>query len=185
MNLNIQHESKILLQSMTRAISHDQLIVKIKNIYVDLIMLKIKCLEINEKHFMKIQKKILFCQTKSNSKQWQILIVLHKLLLHEHHDFFVIFQHFFANSALNQLIIKYSMFAKMWRHDIHVFLKIFRYELSEILNHMLIFIYCAYSMIILFFEIVSIFEIIWTKCFGDLKKYRMTIKYENFMNRNV
>ena len=158
MGLDTEPEPEILLQPVTRAISHDQLIVEVKSIYVDLIMLEAKCIEINEKHFMKIQKKNPSRQTKSNSKQWQTLIVLHKTLLHEHHDFFLIFQHFFASSALSRLTAKYSMPAKMLRHGIHVFLKILRYRFSKTLNHMLIFVYCAYSMISLFSEIVSAFE---------------------------
>ena len=68
MNLDIETEPEILLQSVTRAISHDQLIVEIKSIYVDLIMLKAKCIEINEKHFMKAQEKTPSRQTKSSSK---------------------------------------------------------------------------------------------------------------------
>ena len=43
-DLNIESESEILLQPVTRAISHDQLIVEVKGIYVDLIMLKANAL---------------------------------------------------------------------------------------------------------------------------------------------
>ena len=68
MRLDIKSKPEILLQSVTRVISHDQLIVEVKSIYVDLIMLKVKCIEVDEKHFMKAQKKTPSCQTKSSSK---------------------------------------------------------------------------------------------------------------------
>lgn len=77
------------------------------------------------------------------------------------------------------------MSAKMRRHGIHAFLEIFRYKFSKILNHILIFVYCAYSMISLFFKIVSTFENICTKCLDDLGRYCMAIEDEIFMNRNV
>lgn len=69
MSLNIEPEPKIVLQLMTRAILHDQLIVKIKSIYVGLVMLKVKCIEINKKYFIKAQEKSPSRQTKPNNKQ--------------------------------------------------------------------------------------------------------------------
>lgn len=94
MSLDIESESEILLKPMTRFISHDQLIVEVKSIYAGLKMLKAKCFEMNEKHFMKIQKKTPSRRMKSSSEQWQALIVLHKALLHEHHNFFLLFNIF-------------------------------------------------------------------------------------------
>ena len=158
MDTNAESESEILLQSETRPISHDQLILKIKGIYADLKMVEVKCIDVIKKQFLKVQKKDPSRQTKLINEQWQALITLHKILLHEHHDFFLTFQHLFARFALRRLAAKYSMSTKMWRYEIHVFLKIFRHKLSKFLNHLLIFIYIAYLMMILFYEIVSIFE---------------------------
>ena len=111
--LDIEPEPEILLQSVTRAISHDQLVVEVKGIYAGLVMSEAKCIAVDEKHFMEAQGKTPSRQTKPSSKQWQALIVLHKTLLHEHHDFFLASQHPSASSALSRLTVKYSMPAKM------------------------------------------------------------------------
>ena len=49
------------------------------------------------------------------NEQWQVLIALHRTLLHEHHDFFLAAQHPSANPALRYpLASKYAMPAQMW-----------------------------------------------------------------------
>ena len=113
MDLDAETEPEILLQPETRPISHDQLVVEVKSIYVDLITLEAKCIDVDEKHFMKAQEKNSSRQTKLSNEQWRALIVLHKTLLYEHHDFFLISQHSFASSTLNRLAVKYSMLARM------------------------------------------------------------------------
>lgn len=40
---------------------------------------------------------------KLNNEQWQVLIALHRNLLHEHHDFFLASQHPTAGSLLKRL----------------------------------------------------------------------------------
>ena len=103
--------------------------------------------------------------------QWQSLISLHKHLLHEHHDFFLASQLPSASLNLSKLAAKYSMPARMWRHGIHAFLEILRHRLPESLEHMLAFLYIAYSMIALLYETVSTFKDTWIECLGDLGKY--------------
>ena len=61
--------------------------------------------------------------------------------------------------------------ARMWRHGIHAFLEILRHRLSELLEPMLAFIYIAYSMMPLLFEVVSSFEETWIECLGDFDRY--------------
>ena len=68
MGLDIEPEPDILLQSITRIISHDQFVVQVKSIYADLVMLKAKCFEVDEKHFMKAQGKISSRQMKPSSE---------------------------------------------------------------------------------------------------------------------
>ncbi len=184
MNANEEFESEILLQFETRFISHDQLIEEVKEIYAELIMMKVMCINVNQKQFMKVQEKNSSRQTNLSNEQWQILITLHKKLLHEHHDFLLISQHSSVNSTLSKLAAKYSMSARMWNHEIHAFLKILRHRFSESLDHMLTFIYIAYSMMILLYETVSTFEDIWIECLKDLERYRMTIE-DNHENRNI
>jgi len=62
----------------------------------------------------------------------------------------------------------------MWHHGIHSFLELLRYRLAS-LDHMLTFIYLAYSMMALLYETVPAFEHTWAECLGDLGRYRMVI----------
>ncbi len=55
MNADEESEFEILLQFETRPISHDQLIVELKEIYVELLMMKVKCIDVDK--FMKAQEK--------------------------------------------------------------------------------------------------------------------------------
>ena len=63
--------------------------------------------------------------------------------------------------------------ASMWRHGIHAFLEVLRYRLPASSDHMLAFIYIAYSMMALLYETVSAFEEMWIECLGDFARYRM------------
>lgn len=61
--------SEILLQFEIRSISHNQLIIEVKGIYADLIMLKIKCIDVDKKHYIIVQKKSSFCLTSLSHEQ--------------------------------------------------------------------------------------------------------------------
>lgn len=56
--------------------------------------------------------------------------------------------------------------ARMWRHGIHAFLEVLRHRLPDSLEHMLAFIYIAYSMMALLYETVPAFEDTWIECLG-------------------
>ena len=58
----------------------------------------------------------------------------------------------FSGPALSKLAAKYSIPANIWRHGIHAFLELLRHRLSNLLDHMLPFIYIAYSMMALLFK---------------------------------
>ena len=148
-------------------------------------MLKAKCIDVNKKQYIIVQKNFLFRFISLSHEQWQTLIFLHKSLLHKHHDFFLTFQHSFVSSALNKLAVKYLMPTKMWRHEIHAFLKILRHRLSKLLKYMLTFIYIAYFIMTMLYEIVFIFENTWIKCLKNLNRYRMTIENEDFRDRKM
>ncbi|KAL2018448.1 hypothetical protein VTK56DRAFT_804 [Thermocarpiscus australiensis] len=120
-----------------------------------------------------------------NNDQWQALIALHRTLLHEHHDFFLASQHPSASPALRRLAAKYAMPARMWRHGIHSFLELLRHRLPASLDHMLTFIYMAYSMMALLYETVPAFENTWIECLGDLGRYRMAIEDDDIRDREV
>ncbi|MCJ1271160.1 hypothetical protein MMC22_011059 [Lobaria immixta] len=178
-------EPEILLQPETRPISHEQLLVEVKGIYAGLVMVEAKCIDVDEKQSLAAQERDSSRQSKLSNEQWQALIALHKTLLHEHHDFFLASQHPSASPALSRLAAKYTMPARMWRHGIHAFLEVLRHRLPESLDHMLAFIYIAYSMVALLYETISTFEDTWIECLGDLGRYRMAIEDDDIRDREV
>lgn len=182
---DIEPEPVLLLQPETRPISHDQLVVEVKGIYAGLVLVESKCVDVDEKQSKAAQERDPSRQTKLTNEQWQALIHLHKTLLHEHHDFFLASQHPSASPALSKLAAKYRMPARMWRHGIHAFLEVLRHRLPESLDHMLAFIYIAYSMMALLYETVSTFENTWIECLGDLGRYRMAIEDDDPRDRDV
>ena len=176
----LQPVPELLLQPETRSISHDQLVVEVKGIYAGLVLVEGKCMDVDRKQTraasVRDQSRDSALKGKLSDEQWQALIALHKTLLHEHHDFFLASQHPSANDALGQLAERYTMPASMWRHGIHAFLEVLRHRLPDSLEHMLAFIYIAYSMIALLYETVTTFENTWIECLGDLGRYRMAIE---------
>lgn len=134
---------------------------------------------------------------KLNNEQCQALTALYRTLLHEHHDF--LSQHPSTTSpGLRRLASKYAMPARMWRQGIHSFFDLLHHSPAS-LEHMLTFIYLAYSMMSLLYETVPHFEDIykaysmlallyetvpgiqdtWIECLGDLGRYRMPIEDED------
>ncbi|KAI0118301.1 hypothetical protein GGR51DRAFT_498963 [Nemania sp. FL0031] len=169
---------RLIKQPETRPISQEQLVAEVKGIYAGLMMVESKCIEVDNAQSSQ-------SETKLNNEQWQALIALHRTLLHEHHDFFLASQHPSANQALRRLASKYAMPARMWRHGIHSFLELLRHRLPQSLEHMLTFIYLAYSMMALLYETVPAFEDTWIECLGDLGRYRMAIEDEDIRDREV
>ena len=175
----------MLLQPETRPISHDQLIIEVKGIYAGLVMVEAKCIDIDEKKAAAAQEKDPSKRAQLRNDQYQSLIALHKQLLHEHHDFFLASQHPAASPALSRLAAKYSMPARMWRHGIHAFLEVLHHRLPESLEHMLAFIYIAYSMMALLYETVPAFKDTWIDRLGVLGRYRMAIEDDDRKDREV
>ncbi|KAH6885374.1 hypothetical protein B0T10DRAFT_94127 [Thelonectria olida] len=171
--------TKMMLQPETRPISQDQLVAEVKGIYAGLVMVETKCIEVDNAQSSNTDA------SKLNNEQWQALIALHRTLLHEHHDFFLASQHPSASPPLRRLASKYAMPARMWRHGIHSFLELLRHRLPESLDHMLTFLYLAYSMMALLFETVPAFEDTWIECLGDLGRYRMAIEDDDIRDREV
>lgn len=178
-------ELSFVLQPETRPISHDQLVVEVKGIYAGLVMVEAKCIEVDEEYPAAASKQDSTEISSLTHQQWQALIALHKTLLHEHHDSFLASQHPSASPALSRLAATYSMPARMWRHGIHSFLEVLRHKLPEDLNHMLAFIYIAYSMLSLLYEMVPSLEDTWIECLGDLNRYRMAIEDNNLRDRET
>lgn len=182
---DLETQPRMLLQPETRPISHAQLVVEVKGIYHGLIMVEQKCIEVDEKQSAAALERDPSKRTDLKDEQWQALIALHKTLLHEHHDFFLASQHPSASPPLSKLASKYTMPARMWRHGIHAFLEVLRHRLPASLDHMLAFIYIAYSMMALLYETVTAFEDTWIECLGDLGRYRMAIEDSNTGDREI
>ncbi|KAL4403567.1 hypothetical protein CABS03_15019 [Colletotrichum abscissum] len=170
----------LIKQPETRPISQEQLVAEVKGIYAGLVMVETKCIEVDNAQSSNNET-----NPKVNNEQWQALIALHRTLLHEHHDFFLASQHPSASPALRRLASKYAMPARMWRHGIHSFLELLRNRLPASLEHMLTFIYLAYSMMNLLYEAVPAFEDTWVECLGDLGRYRMAIEDDDLKDREV
>ncbi|KAF9883212.1 hypothetical protein FE257_003839 [Aspergillus nanangensis] len=155
----------------------EQLINEVRGIYAGLLMVEKKCIEIDKQ------------QSESNAnltdQQWQAMIALHRTLLQEHHDFFMTSQHPTASLVLRRLAVKYAMPARMWRYGIYSFLELLRHRLPDSLDHMLTFIYLAYSMMTLLYETVPAFQETWTECLGDLSRYRMAVEDFDLKEREV
>ncbi|KAH8663360.1 hypothetical protein BGZ61DRAFT_143415 [Ilyonectria robusta] len=92
-----------------------------QSIYAGLVMVETKCIEVDNAQSSNIDA------NKLNNEQWQALIALHRILLHEHYDFFLASQHPSASVPLRGLASKYAMPARMWRHGIHSFLELLRH----------------------------------------------------------
>ena len=167
----------MLLQPETKPITQEQLVNEVKGIYAGLVMVEKKCVEVCGDR-AKSTKKL-------KDDQWQALIALHRTLLHEHHDFFLASQHPTASTALRRLASKYAMPARMWRHGIHAFLELLRHRLPESQDHMLSFIYIAYSMMALLLESVPGLTDTWIECLGDLTRYRMATEERLLHDREV
>lgn len=174
----------IIMQPETRPISHEQLAAEVKGIYAGLVMVEARCIDVDNKQATLAQADP-SAQPKLNNEQRQALIALHRTLIHEHHDFFLASQHPSASPALRRLASKYAMPARMWRHGIHSFLELLRHRLPASLDHMLAFIYLAYSMMALLYETVPAFETTWIECLGDLGRYRMAIEDDDVRDREA
>ncbi|KAH9206352.1 hypothetical protein DL95DRAFT_429598 [Leptodontidium sp. 2 PMI_412] len=172
------------MQPETRPISQEQLIADVKGIYAGLMMVEAKCIEVDNEQATLAQADPT-SQPRLNNQQWQALISLHRTLMHEHHDFLLASQHPSASLALKRLATKHAMSARLWRHAIHSFLEILRHSLPASLEHMLAFLYLAYSMTALLYETVPVFHDIWMEYLGDLGRYRMAIEDDDTRDKEV
>lgn len=168
-------EPEILLQPETRPISHEQLLVEVKDIYAGLVMVEAKCIDVDQKQALAAQEPDPSKQTKLTGDQWQALIALHRTLLDEHHDFFLATQHPSAGPSLRNLPARYDMPRRMWQHGVHAFLELLLHRLPESSNAMDDFIHEAYSTLEHLYEKVPMFRDTWKECLVDLNTYRKAL----------
>lgn len=177
--------SPLILQPVTRPISQEQLIAEVKGIYAGLVMIEGKCIQVDSKQAQLAREALPGQPPKLNMEQWSALTALHRTLLQEHHDFFLASQHPSATPAVKRLATKYLMPARLWKHGIHAYLELLRARLPDCLDHMLAFIYLAYSMMTLLYETVPAFKETWIECLGDLGRYRMAIEDDDIRDRET
>ncbi|KAH0829997.1 hypothetical protein AYO21_11516 [Fonsecaea monophora] len=108
-----------------------------------------------------------------NAEQLAVLMLLHRTLLHETHDFFLASQHPSAPAALKGLAVKYAIPKRMWKFGIQSFLDVMVKRHVECGDHMASFIILAYQMVSLLDESVPRFYDIWIECKADLARYGM------------
>lgn len=150
----------------------------VKGIYAGFVMVESKCIEVDKEQVSQNESKFAL-----NNRNTHYLIALQNTPLHEHHDFFLASQHPTANPALRRLASKYAMPARMWWHGIHTFLELLRHSMPYYMEHMLTFIYVAYTMMAFLYETVPALEDTWIKYLGDLGRYRMAIADDDIRDR--
>ncbi|KAL5344583.1 hypothetical protein ACLOAV_010567 [Pseudogymnoascus australis] len=178
-------DTRMVSQPETKMISRKQHVEEVKGIYVALVMVEGKCIQVDTKQAQIAKEAREGAEPKLNNEQYQALSALHRTLLHEHHDFFLASQHPSSTPAIQRLPVKYAMPARLWRHAIHSYLELLRNRLPASLEYMFAFIYLAYSMMTLLLETVPAFKDTWTECLGDLGRYRMAIEDNNVRDREV
>ncbi|KAF2496385.1 hypothetical protein BU16DRAFT_561204 [Lophium mytilinum] len=164
----------LISQPDSRPISQEQLAADLKSIYASLTAIESKVLQAN--HYLQIDEL---------HRHEQALVTAHSALIVEHFEFFQISQHPAASPALRRLATKYSMPARLWKHGIHSLLEALRLRLPESLESMLRFLYFAYHMMGLFFEMFPAFETTWMESLGDLARYRMAIEEDDLRDRDI
>ena len=147
---------KLLKQPDTRPITpRRSSFPRVKGIYAGLVMVEGKCIEVDNKQAAALEEGKPESHSRLNDEQWQALIALHRTLLHEHHDFFLASQHPSASAALRQAghQVRHAGAHVAPRHPLvpgAACATGFRARL----DHMLSFIYLAYSMMALLYETV-------------------------------
>ena len=172
-------------QPEVNPVSQAHLIAEIRRIYTRIHTDEAQCIEEDRRHAEAIRSAAPGQRPTFSEKQWRRQIALHRSVLNEHHNFFLATQHPSASAACRRLPSKYGMPARLSRHGIHSFLDILRCSLPESLEHMLCFIYLAYSMVALLYETVEAFKNSWIECLGDLARYRMAVEDENPRDREI
>jgi hypothetical protein len=74
---------------------------------------------------------------------------------------------------------------RKWMHGIQGFLELREHQLLDSLDHILTFLFLAYSMMAVLMESVPSFEDTWIECLGDLACYRMAIEEADLRDRGV
>ncbi len=100
------------------------------------------------------------------------LISLHRALLHEFCDFFMLSQHPQANQRLRQLAHQLQLPSRLWNHGIRNLLGLLRERLPQSHEHMVSALHLAYETTILLYEMAPMHRHVWAERLGDIARYR-------------
>ncbi|OQD80157.1 hypothetical protein PENANT_c038G04824 [Penicillium antarcticum] len=103
---------QMIKQLETNPITEEHLTHEVRAIYDGLVKVEKKCIEVI-KYLSQMG-----LRTELSQDQWSTVISLHRMLLHEHHDFFLASQHPSASPAVKHLAEKYAMPAHVTDRDI-------------------------------------------------------------------
>ncbi|KAI9736715.1 MAG: hypothetical protein M1834_000919 [Cirrosporium novae-zelandiae] len=162
----------LVLQLETRSVTQEQLINYIRSIYKKLVPVEKQCIDSDEAQTKAFQAN----EPGPNKEQWHTQIILHRTLLYQYYDFYFSSQNPSVDPILRKLAANHAMLIRMWRHGIYSFLEVLRHRLPESYDHMVFFIFSAYSIITVLYEAVPTYENIWMEWLGDLGRYRMAIE---------
>ena len=183
MNSYVEPETEILSQLTLPPVSSDQLIVEAKTICVSLNEFEAKCIAMHQPYLIAIQEGNRSRFKNSRSEEWQNLALYHRTLIDKHYDLHLACQHPSTCSQLKEFIADYTMPLRMWTHGISTFLKILGNWLPETLDHMLAFMYNAYTMLTLFSEMTSGHD--WSECLGHLAVFLAGNEKQHFEDHNI
>lgn len=150
-------------------VTPERLVTLARSIYASLLSMESKCIETHNTPFSKEGVSVL------SQDELQSCIILHRSLLGEHYDFFLVTQHPLASASLRRLPFKYGMPARMWQYGIFSLLERMRQQLPDCLEYLLAYLNMVYNMMTLFYETVPILEDVWAECLGDLARYGMGV----------
>lgn len=101
-------------------ISQDQLALEVKAIYVGLVIVEARSINVDS-------QKAAHPKELLSTKQQQALITLYRTLLYKHYDFLIATQYLLANNTLLGLVQKYSILVRIQKHSIDAFLEVLYY----------------------------------------------------------
>lgn len=166
-------------QLITRAVTFDQLVSEIRGIYAALVKAEDVCIkEVSDSD----QEGVTF-----TDDRWKSLVKLHEVTLFEFCDFFFATNHpvAAASDQLKNVVTKYSMPARLWRHAIYRLLDLMRRNLPDSQPHMLRFVSLAFNMITVLYENSKDLCDVWAECLGDIARFRMAVESESAEERSL
>ncbi|ESZ91821.1 hypothetical protein SBOR_7773 [Sclerotinia borealis F-4128] len=158
-----------------------QLVAEVKGIYDVILDVESRCIKADVEQAALLRRQ----PSRLSDEQWQALMTLHRALLYEYHDFLMASQHPSASPALRWSAQKFAVPARVWRHGIYSFLENLRSQLPKSLDHILAFLYLAYSVMAVLYETIPGFQDTWIECLGDIARYRMAIEDGDTEDRGI